>query len=167
MRFKFKMSIVLLVIAASMLMVVPTPPAQAQVTTYSIDLWYTPTHYGDTEKDVAELIKSQLEATGCFDVTLQSAEWATYVNQFGSMGFFLLGWWTDYPDESNYISPFVGTSGGASIGTNYSSVTMDGYITTMTTSTNATERMEAIRNAQKLMAEDIPCIPLFTQTEQF
>ena len=33
-----------------------------------VDLWYSPTHYGDTEASVAEVIKRSLEATGRFQV---------------------------------------------------------------------------------------------------
>lgn len=135
-------------------------------TPYEIDFWYTPSHYGSTEADVAQLIEAQLEATGYFDVTLEAAEWSTYLDQLGTMNMFLLGWWFDYPDPSNYVDPFVG-SGAVSMGTNYSTVEMDDYIDTMLTDTNATNRAKASENAQKLMAEDVPCIPLFTMLSQF
>ncbi|MFX1535123.1 MAG: ABC transporter substrate-binding protein [Promethearchaeota archaeon] len=133
---------------------------------YSIDLWYTPSHYGTTEQAVAELLKAQLEATGYFDVTLRSAEWATYVSQFGQMPLFLLGWYWDHRDPSNYIDTFVG-AGAFSVGTNYSSTEMDGYIHTMLTDPNATARAEAHKDAQRLMAVDCPVIPLFTMLKQF
>ena len=133
---------------------------------YPITLWWTPSHYGTTESDVASLIKQHLEDTGYFTVTLKSAEWSTYVGQLSSMGFFLLGWWFDYPDPSNYIDPFVG-SGAFSLGTNYSSTQMDQYIDTMLTNTDPTARKQAIIDAQKLMAEDVPLVPLFTMIKQF
>ncbi len=133
---------------------------------YPITLWWTPSHYGTTESDVASLIKQHLEDTGYFTVTLKSAEWSTYVGQLSSMGFFLLGWWFDYPDPSNYIDPFVG-SGAFSLGTNYSSTQMDDYINTMLTNTDPNTRKEAIINAQKLIAEDVPLVPLFTMIKQF
>lgn len=43
----------------------------------TIELWYTPTQCGDTEADLATLLKSQLEATGMIRVVIKSAEWAT------------------------------------------------------------------------------------------
>ncbi len=133
---------------------------------YKLDLWYTPTHYGDTEASVAQLLEQQLEATGYFDVTLKNAEWSTYLDQLGTMGAFLLGWWFDYPDPSNYIDPFVG-SGAFSLGTNYSSAQMNQYIDTMLTNPDPAARKQAIINAQKLMAEDVPLVPLFTMIKQF
>ncbi len=133
---------------------------------YKIDFWYTPSHYGSTEADVAQLVEAQLEATGYFEVTLEAAEWSTYLGQLGTMNMFLLGWWFDYPDPSNYIDPFVG-AGAVSMGTNYSTSEMDDYIDTMLTNTDTAERATATEDAQKLIAVDVPCIPLFTMLSQF
>ncbi|MFX0174295.1 MAG: ABC transporter substrate-binding protein, partial [Candidatus Hodarchaeota archaeon] len=133
---------------------------------YTQDLWYTPSHYGSTEADVAQLLQAQLEATGYFDLELQAAEWSAYKQGWGTMQIFLLGWWFDYPDPSNYIDPFVG-AGAYSLGVNYSSVTMDGYINTMLTNTNPELRLQAQKDAQNLIATDCPVIPLFTMDAQF
>ncbi len=133
---------------------------------YEMDLWYTPSHYGSTEADVAQLIQAQLVGTDYFDVTLEAAEWSTYLDQLGTMNLFLLGWWFDYPDPSNYVDPFVG-AGAFSMGTNYSSATMDGYIDTMLTDPDSADRAAATVNAQNLMATDVPCVPLFTMLKQF
>jgi ABC-type transport system substrate-binding protein len=59
----------------------------------TFDFWYTPSHYGDTEVDMAAVIKAQLEATGVMDVTVKSAEWATYKQQWKDqlMPVYLLG----------------------------------------------------------------------------
>jgi peptide/nickel transport system substrate-binding protein len=153
-------------------------PNQAEITTlmegagysttnkFAHDLWYTPDHYGSDENVVAQLLKEQLEDTGFFTITLKNAEWSTYRGQFKTMGFFLLGWWFDYPDPSNYIDPFVG-SGAVSLGSNYSDSAMDGYIDTMLTDTSAANRAQAVKDAQELMAEDAPVIPLFSMVKQF
>jgi len=45
---------------------------------FAFDLWYTPSHYGDTEVDLAAVLKDQLEATGMIKLNVKSAEWATY-----------------------------------------------------------------------------------------
>lgn len=157
----------------------PDSPNQAQVKTlmegagysttnkYSFDLWYDNSgHYGDTEADVANLMKTQLEGTGYFSVNLKSTTWADYKTKWGHIPAFLLGWWFDYPDESNYIDPFVG-GGAFDLGTNYSSTTMNGYITNMLESSDASVRATAQKNAQQLMATDVPVVPLFTMIKQF
>ncbi|WP_455143798.1 ABC transporter substrate-binding protein [Candidatus Hodarchaeum mangrovi] len=132
---------------------------------YPIELSYTPTHYGDTEKDVAELVEQQLEATGYFEVTLMSSEWGTFVEAFlaQTMPFYLLGWWFDYPDPSNYVAPFVGPTRYSA----YDSSEMDGYVNTMITDPDAADRMTATINAQKGFAKDVPVVPLFTMVSQF
>lgn len=53
---------------------------------FEFDLWYTPTHYGDPEADVAAIIKESLEETGMMKVTLKSAEWATYAAEYIAKG---------------------------------------------------------------------------------
>jgi peptide/nickel transport system substrate-binding protein len=133
---------------------------------FAIDLYYTPTHYGDTEASVAQLLEEQFEATGFFDVTLEHDECTQYLDQRTTMGFYLLGWWFDYPDPSNYLDPFVG-AGNVSFGVNYTSTEMGGYIDTVLTDTDASARATAVKNAQTLMATDVPLIPLFTMLSQF
>ncbi|MFX0062655.1 MAG: ABC transporter substrate-binding protein [Candidatus Hermodarchaeota archaeon] len=163
---KKNMSIFLLtMLSITMLLAVPSSPVAA-LDKYELDLWYTPSHYGSTEKAVAELIKAALEATGCFEITLKSAEWATYIAQLGQMEFFLLGWWFDYPDPANYINPFVG-AGTYDQGVNYTSAEMAGYIESMFLETDPVLREQAIINAQELMASDVPVVPLVTMEEQF
>jgi ABC-type transport system substrate-binding protein len=157
--------VMMTVSALTLLPAIVTPVKAAK--TYHVELWYDNSgHYGTTEADVAQMMKTQLEGTGYFDVELKSTDWATYKQQFGTMPTFLLGWWFDYPDESNYIDPFVG-GGAFDLGTNYSSSTMDGYIKTMLESSDASARATAQKNAQSLMVEDAPLIPLFSMTKQF
>ena len=162
---KKRISLFIILIFFTSVISMSTNAVQGQ-TRYSMDFWYSPSHYGSEEADVADLIASQLEDTGFFDVNIKSAEWSQYVEQFTTMGFFLLGWWFDYPDPSNYIDPFVG-SGAFSLGTNYSDSTMDGYINTMLTNTDLNAREQAQKDAQNLMAEDVPVVPLFSMIKQF
>ena len=77
---------------------------------FEFELWYTPTHYGDLEADVALVIKESLEETGMMKVTLKSAEWATYAAEYiakGVMPIFLLGWYPDYLDPDDYTTCFL------------------------------------------------------------
>jgi len=111
--------IVILAIGVGAAVVLLRPAA-----TPSITLWYNSTgHYGDTEPAVAQLIKAQIEATGKVTVNLQSEDWATYRADLakGNLPMFLLGWYPDYFDTDDYISPFYSTSGAQSQGSFYSS----------------------------------------------
>ena len=76
-------------------------------TPVSIELWYTPTHYGDSSADEFAEIQRALQASGLFKVTLKSAEWAQYSDALGKQyGAFQLGWFPDYVDSENYLLPF-------------------------------------------------------------
>jgi peptide/nickel transport system substrate-binding protein len=127
-----------------------------------IDLWWTPTHYGDTESDVAAVVKEALEETGMIKVTLQSAEWATYIDQLGSMGFFLLGWYPDYLDPDNYTYSFAASDASDDIGISYSSEQMDSYFKAEQTAADlrGADREKVFEDIQNLWVTDVPTIPL-------
>ncbi|RLC77323.1 MAG: peptide ABC transporter substrate-binding protein [Chloroflexi bacterium] len=128
-----------------------------------MDLWWTPTHYGDTEADVAAVLKEALEETGVIKVNLQSAEWATYIDYMGegSMPVFLLGWYPDYIDPDDYLSPFASTDGSADMGIFYSNPKMDELLEKAQTTVDLKERTKLYEEIQKLYAEEIPTIPMF------
>jgi len=76
---------------------------------FVFDLWFPPEHYGTTTADVMQVIKEQLEETGMITVNLNSMNWAEYVNGFvaGDLPFFILGWFPDFADPENWLSPFA------------------------------------------------------------
>lgn len=134
----------------------------------AIDLWYTPEHYGPTEADLAQVLKSQLEATGVFQVTLQTSEWGRYVDDFvaGSMGLFLLGWYPDYLDPDDYVTPFLQTEGAKSEGSFYSDKAMDDMIRQELALTTVEARSPVFDSIQRKLADDVPYVPLY-QKPQF
>ena len=129
-----------------------------------MDLWWTPTHYGDTEADVATIFKENLEETGMIKVKLQSAEWATYIDYMGAgtLPVFLLGWYPDYLDPDNYTSPFAETKASADLGIFYSNPKMDELLKKARTETDMDKRIELYKEIQKLWVTECPTIP-FTQ----
>jgi peptide/nickel transport system substrate-binding protein len=78
-------------------------------TPVTVNLQYALGHYGPTSADEYGEIKRQLEATGLFKVNLQSTEWTTYSKQRTADAYpvYQLGWFPDFPDADNYISPFL------------------------------------------------------------
>ena len=69
-----------------------------------IEIWWTPTHYGDASADEYAEMKRGLERGGVFKVTLKSSEWAQYSGVLGTQyNAFQLGWFPDYPDPENYV----------------------------------------------------------------
>ena len=128
-----------------------------------IDLWYTPTHYGDTEADVALLLKRQLEATGMIQVELKSSEWATYLEQqrTGRMNIYLLGWYPDYIDPDDYLTPFLRTESNRWLANGYSNPRVDELLDRAAVELDAKVRADYYGQVQRILAEDAPLIPLF------
>lgn len=128
-----------------------------------IDLWYTPTHYGTTEADVAQVLKEALEETGVIKVTIKYAEWSTYIDYFleGAMGLFLLGWYPDYLDPDDYVWPFLSESGAKSLGSFYSNKFVEELMIKARGFTGESARIPFYEKVQDILAEDVPYIPLW------
>lgn len=127
------------------------------------DLWYTPAHYGDTEVDLAAVLKDQFEATGVMKVTVKSAEWATYKENWRNkvMPVFLLGWYPDYIDPDNYTAAFAGTAGSAGNGIFFSDPDWDARFVEAQKNPDAAKREAIYTQVQQDWTDEIPTIPLF------
>lgn len=151
--------VAVVIVGAAAAIILTAPPKRL-----TIDLWYNSDgHYGDTEPAVAQVIKSSLEATGKLTVNLKSEPWATYTDDFGNgrLPFFLLGWYPDYFDSDDYVSPFLSTSGGQSLGSNYSSAQMDTWLAQEAATASETTRTSLFGSIQDQLATDVPYIPLW------
>ncbi len=126
-------------------------------------LWYTTAHYGDTEVDVAAVLKEQFEATGVMEVTVKSAEWATYKQNWRNqvMNIYLLGWYPDYIDPDNYTNAFAGTAGSKGNGVNYSSQKWDTMFVDAMKSDDPATREAIYKEIQKLWTDEVPTAPIF------
>jgi len=127
----------------------------------SFDFWYSPSHYGDTEVDVAAVIKNQLEATGVMKVNVKSAEWATYKENWAKkvMPVYLLGWYPDYIDPDNYTAAFAGTAGSAGNGIFFSDPVWDKKLMDGQTTTDEPKRKAIYEELQKDWTVDVPTVP--------
>ena len=129
----------------------------------SFDLWYTPSHYGDAEVNMAEVILDQLSQTDLLDVSLRSAEWSTYVDNWDdkTMPVFLLGWYPDYIDPDNYTAAFAGTNGSAGMGIYFSNSHWDELFSLEQTSSDAGTRQAVFEELQQLWTQEVPTVPIF------
>ncbi|MCE4614567.1 MAG: ABC transporter substrate-binding protein [Desulfurococcales archaeon] len=127
-----------------------------------ITLWYTPTHYGDTEADLAQVLASQWEATGMIKVNIKSAEWSQYVSQLrnGTQMVSLLGWYPDYIDPDDYLTPFLHTVDNKWTGTGYSNPQVDKLLDQASVLTDLNQRTQLYDQVQQILANDAPFIPL-------
>ncbi len=127
------------------------------------DLWYTPSHYGDTEVNMAEVLKAEFEKTPLVKVTLKSAEWATYKDNMHNkqMEAFLLGWYPDYIDPDDYTAAFAGTSGSAGLGIYFSDPTWDALFKKEQTNTDPKVREAVFKKIQKMWTDECMTVPIF------
>jgi peptide/nickel transport system substrate-binding protein len=130
---------------------------------FEFDLWYTPSHYGDTEVNMAEVLKAQMEKSSLVKVTLKSAEWATYKQQWDNkqMGVFLLGWYPDYIDSDDYTSPFAQTEGAKGMGIYFSSKVWDDLFVQEQQATSEKVRNAVMAKIQKMWTDECMTVPIF------
>lgn len=129
----------------------------------SFELWYTPSHYGDSEVDLAAVLKQQLEATGMMKVEVKSAEWATYRDNYTSkvMTSYLLGWYPDYLDPDNYTAAFAGTEGSKGNGIFFSDPKWDELFKQGQVETKEDRRIALYKKVQKMWTDEVPTVPIF------
>lgn len=136
-----------------------------------VNLWYSPKHYGTTEADVAAVLKQAIEETGVVKITIQSLEWGAYTERMSQGGFdmFLLGWYPDYLEASNFLLPWTVES-PEGLGTFFNHhPNFEAYkaIAEVALSTVDDERAAKLYQAiQILSAYDVPWIPLWSNKQQ-
>lgn len=160
--------LVVVAILAGLTAVYAIPAIIAPQRTISVKLWYTPSHYGSTERDVATILASNLNEVPGLEVSLDSTDWATYIEQFvaGRMGMFLLGWYPDFIDPDNYLEPFLGTEGAKSLGSEYDSELMNEAILRQRgLDQYSDERDDLLLTIQEALANEAVYIPLYQATQ--
>jgi peptide/nickel transport system substrate-binding protein len=133
-----------------------------------INIWYTPSHYGDASADEYAEIERSLEDSELFNVTLDSTEWEQYKeaaygnddpgqNQYPA---FQLGWFPDFVDADNYLSPFFSENGGFT-NNGYDNKEVQDLLAQQKASTDPAERVALFEEIQRLVAPDVPVVPIF------
>jgi peptide/nickel transport system substrate-binding protein len=92
-------------------------------------------------------------------VTLKSAEWTQYQELYKQNAYdlFQLGWFPDFLDADNYLSPFF--VDGGFYANNYSNKQVNQLVAKEQGTSNAQVRQQAFQQLQKIVAEDVPLIP--------
>lgn len=146
----------------------PDPDAAAQLledagveTPLDLEIWWTPSHYGDLSADEYAEIKRSLEESGLFTVNLRSTEWDAYTEAAftGQYPAYQLGWFPDYPDADNYLASFY--SSETFLANGYANEEVDELIATEKASTDPAERVAAFEEIQRIAAVEAPIIPIW------
>ncbi|SER90627.1 peptide/nickel transport system substrate-binding protein [Propionibacterium cyclohexanicum] len=135
--------------------------ADAGVTTpVALNIQYNPDHYGQSSSDEYTAMKSQLESSGLFTVDLKSTEWVQYNKDRVADVYpiYQLGWFPDFPDPDNYLTPFF--TEGNFIHQHYSNEAVAQAITAQATEPDKTKRQALLKEIQDKLTADLPTIPL-------
>lgn len=135
---------------------------------FVFELWYPPEHYGTTTADVMQVLKEQIEETGMATVNLQSQNWAEYVDSFvagEAFPMFMLGWFPDFADPDNWLTPFGSCTSSPDQGVFYCNDELDRLLQSAAAASDDAEREELYQQIGDLWAENVPTLPLFWEAE--
>ena len=128
-------------------------------TPVQLSLQYSNDHYGPSSGDEYALIKDQLESSGLFSVNLQTTEWVQYAQDRTSDVYpaYQLGWFPDYSDADNYLTPFFLIENF--LGNHYENQEVNDMILAQASTEDADERTGLIEDIQAAVAEDLSTVP--------
>jgi peptide/nickel transport system substrate-binding protein len=138
-------------------------------TPVTLKLQYNTDHYGSSSTEEYNMVKRQLEDTGLFKVDLQSTEYVTYSEERVKDAYpmFQLGWFPDFPDADNYVTPFFAPNNFLQSHYNFSD--KDNPVPEMTkllkseaTDADKDSRVATLKQIQDLVADQVPILPLLT-----
>lgn len=134
-------------------------------TPVDLKLQYNPDHYGSSSADEYAAIKSQLEFSGLFKVDLQSTEWTQFNKERvvtdssdGTYPVYQLGWFPDYSDPDNYLSPFF--RDGNFVNNGYSNKEINDLIVKQAGEKDESKREDMLKEIQEKETDDLSTIPL-------
>jgi peptide/nickel transport system substrate-binding protein len=117
-------------------------------------------HYGPSSGDEYAMVKEQLEADGLFAVDLQSTEWVQYSKDRVADVYpaYQLGWFPDYSDADNYLSPFFLTNNF--LGNHFSDPQTEELILAQASEPDHDKRIKDIEDIQARVGELLSTVPL-------
>ncbi|QYF74792.1 ABC transporter substrate-binding protein [Cryobacterium sp. PAMC25264] len=125
-----------------------------------LNLQYSNDHYGPSSGDEYALIKDQLESSGLFTVNLQTTEWVQYSKDRSSDVYpaYQLGWFPDYSDADNYLTPFFLTENF--LKNHYADQEVNDLILQQAVTVDPAERTTLIEEIQDKVAAQLSTVPL-------
>jgi oligopeptide transport system substrate-binding protein len=111
---------------------------------------------------IAEFLQGQMKTNLNINVTLdgmESSAFQAFVNAEQHQWAWF-GWGADYPDPDNWLPEIFGTGGGNNH-TTYSNAAFDTLCDEAALELNNTKRLEKYAEAQKIIIDDVPIVPMF------
>ena len=129
-------------------------------TPVTLNLQYNGDHYGPSSGDEYAAVKAQLEKDGLFTVNLAQTEWVQYTKDRKADAYpaYQLGWFPDYSDADNYLTPFF--SKDNFLLNHYDNAEVQKLLVDQATQTDKTTREQEIGEIQDKVAADLSTLPL-------
>lgn len=126
----------------------------------ALDLHYSSDHYGEATADEYAQIERQLEASGLFTVNLLATEWARYTEARTAEEYpaYQLGWFPDYPDADNYLTPFFAADNF--LGNHYADAEVEALLQAQRVETDPGARTTILEEIQAAVGADLSTLPL-------
>jgi peptide/nickel transport system substrate-binding protein len=123
-----------------------------------LNLQYSPDHYGNSSDDEYAAYADQLNASGLFEVNLQSTLYDTYRGERTQdlYPLYQLGWFPDYSDADNYLTPFFSATTDEETGeTATDGFLLNHYNNTAVTDLLGEQLVESDQDARTAIIEEI------------
>lgn len=133
--------------------------AAGVTTPLDISIQYVAERYGPSSSDEYAIIKDNLEASGLFTVNLQSTEWVQYSEDRVADLYpaYQMGWFPDYSDAENYLSPFLLPN--TFLENHYENPEVSELVLQQAATVDPAEREALTGEIQDMAAADLPTIP--------
>ncbi|SEK77550.1 oligopeptide transport system substrate-binding protein [Blastococcus sp. DSM 46786] len=135
-----------------------------------VELWF---NAGAGHDAWVQAVGNQLRENLGIDYVLRGeldfAEYLPLLDEQGVTGPFRLGWAMDYPSPQNYLEPLYSTAALPPAGSNatfYSNPEFDALIQQGNSAENNEQAIEFYNQAEDILLEDMPSIPMFFDVEQ-
>jgi peptide/nickel transport system substrate-binding protein len=140
-----------------------TLSAAGVTTPVQLSLQFNTDHYGQPSADEYALIKDQLDSSGLFKVNLQSTEYVQYTKDRSADVYpaYQLGWFPDFSDPDNYLTPFFLNTAGTKpfLANHYDNPAIDTLIQQEVTTKDPGARQKLVEQIQTDVAKDLPTVP--------
>ena len=128
----------------------------------SIEIMINPGHEG-----VAQAVQNMWKENLGINATITTNDWNVFIDtrKKGDYTVARHGWLADYNDPISFLDMWV--TGGGNNDANFSDSTYDQLITDIKASTDQTERYSKMHEAENILAEAMPIIPIYYYTDLY
>jgi peptide/nickel transport system substrate-binding protein len=134
-------------------------------TPVTLNLQYNGDHYGPSSGDEYAALKTQLENGGLFKVNLAQTEWVQYTKDRTADVYpmYQLGWFPDFSDADNYLTPFFSKENF--LVNHYDNADVQALLAKEQTESDASARSDELGQIQDLVAKDLSTLPYLQGTQ--